>query len=143
MNNKLAYNLEEVTKILKKSTQLSRNCPASDTAFSVGAIIETVDGERFTGYSRETDTINHAEEEAIEKALNKKKHLVGATLYCSLEPCSERASKELCCAQLVIQHKFARVFISEREDSTFVEDCQWVEMLQKAGIEVIEIDLET
>ncbi len=142
MNNKLPYNLEEVTKILEQANRLSEKSPDSKTAFSVWSIIVTKDGERFTGYSRETGITEHAEEVAIQKALIAGSNLIGAILYCSLEPCSERASKEVCCAQLVIQHKFARVFISEREDSTFVADCIWVEMLKEAGIEVIEIDIK-
>ena len=52
---------------LEKAIDLSRSCPPSETAFSVGAII--VDARQIisTGYSRETDPHDHAEEVAISK----------------------------------------------------------------------------
>ena len=141
MDNMLLPDLDNAKKIVKQAMSLSAKSPDSDTAFSVGAIIETTDGTRFTWYSRETGETEHAEEVAMQKAIRAGKSLVGAILYCSLEPCSERASKSICCAQIIIMHQFAKVFISEREDSTFVDDCQWVEMLEKAGIKVVEVEI--
>ena len=135
-------NLEETKRLLKEASELSKKCPISYTALSVGAIIKTQDGSEFTGYSREFWGSEHAEEVAIDKAIKAGRSLIWAILYCSLEPCSERKSRDVTCAQHIINHKFSRVFISEREGTEFVPDCQWVEILTRAGIEVTEIPLE-
>src|SRR5262249_41276 len=54
---------------LNQAIDLSRKCPVSEFAFSVGAILVSVTGEVLaTGYSRETDPKDHAEEVALRRA---------------------------------------------------------------------------
>ncbi len=129
--------------LLEKTLELANKCPASETAFSVGAIVISTDGQEFSWYSRETGAIEHAEEVAIQKALDAWKTLVDATLYSSLEPCSHRTSKEVSCSQLIIQHKFKKCVFATLEDDTFVADCRGKEDMQEAGIEVVHIDLKS
>jgi riboflavin-specific deaminase-like protein len=51
---------------LQAAIELSRGCPPSDGAYSVGAVIVAADGEVIArGYSRETDPTVHAEEAAL------------------------------------------------------------------------------
>src|ERR1022692_3955553 len=54
---------------LAGAIELSRRCPLSPSAFSVGAILVAADGSVIaTGFSRERDPHDHAEEAALAKA---------------------------------------------------------------------------
>jgi len=56
---------------LREAIELSRRCPPSPSAFSVGAILVAADGAILaTGYSREHDPHDHAEEAALAKLAN-------------------------------------------------------------------------
>ena len=70
---------------MEQAITLAAQCPPSKGAYSVGAVIVTEDGQVFTGYSRETAPTNHAEEEAILKAIQAGSRLTGATVYSSME----------------------------------------------------------
>jgi diaminohydroxyphosphoribosylaminopyrimidine deaminase/5-amino-6-(5-phosphoribosylamino)uracil reductase len=119
---------------------LAWECPPSPEAFSVGAVIVGQDGTRLSdGYSRETDPRVHAEESALAKLADGDPGLDGATIYSTLEPCSQRKSRPRACARLIIASGIARVVIAWREPSLFVADCQGVELLEQAGIPVTEL----
>ncbi|MGW1345284.1 deaminase [Kribbella sp. NPDC002412] len=123
---------------LQQAIDLSRSCPTSPTAFCVGAIIVSAEGEVLaTGYSRETDPHDHAEEIALTKIASDDPRLRAATIYTSLEPCSKRASRPATCTQLIIAAGIPRVVLAWREPSIFV-DCEGAELLEAAGAEVIE-----
>jgi len=124
---------------LEKAVELSRSCPPSDTAFSVGAVIVDADGaEIASGYSRETDPLDHAEEVALAKVRHGDPRLRGATLYTSLEPCSARASRPRTCTELILSAGIPRVVFAWREPSIFV-DGTGAETLRAAGRTVIEV----
>jgi pyrimidine deaminase RibD-like protein len=54
---------------LNVAIELSKKCPVSDSAFSVGAVVVSVNGDAIaTGYSRETAPPDHAEEVALGRA---------------------------------------------------------------------------
>jgi len=98
---------------------LSRRCPPSGSAFSVGAVVVGEDGALIaTGYSRELDRHDHAEEVAIRRAAGR--DLGTATLYSSLEPCLRRASRPVPCAELIVAAGIRRVVIAWREPPVFV-----------------------
>jgi riboflavin-specific deaminase-like protein len=119
--------------------ELSRRCPPSDTAYSVGAVVVAEDGtEMARGYSRETDPAVHAEESALAKLDPADPRLRTATLYTTLEPCSTRASRPTPCARLVLAAGIPRVVLAWREPPLFVADCQGVELLEQAGVSVAE-----
>ncbi|WP_405790616.1 deaminase [Streptomyces sp. NBC_00029] len=125
---------------MERAIELSRKCPPAEGAFSVGAIIVGADGEELAhGYSRETDAHVHAEESALAKLPTDDPRLAGATLYSTLEPCSERKSRPLTCTQLILRSPLRRVVIAWREPSLLVADCVGVETLQADGIEVVEL----
>ncbi|WP_324614742.1 deaminase [Streptomyces albireticuli] len=120
--------------------ELSRRCPPAGGAYSVGAVIVGADGNEISyGYSRETDLHVHAEESALSKLSGSDARLVNATLYSTLEPCSERKSRPLTCTQLVLRSGIRRVVIAWREPDLFVGDCVGVEALRTAGVEVVEL----
>jgi len=125
---------------LTRAVELSRLCPPSETAFSVGAVIVDADGEVLSeGYSREVDAHNHAEEAALGKLPAGDPRLAGATIYSSLEPCGQRASRPLTCAQLIIAAGIPRVVVAWREPDLFVTACQGTALLTAAGVEIVEL----
>jgi riboflavin-specific deaminase-like protein len=118
---------------MSQAIQLSRHCPPSETAYSVGAIIVGNDGQELSrGYSRELEATEHAEEAALRK-LPPETSLVGATVYSTLEPCSLRKSRPTPCAQLLLEKRVARVVYALDEPLFFV-DCNGGEQLRAAGI---------
>ena len=123
---------------LARAVELSRNCPPSTTAFSVGAVIVDETGEEIaTGYSRETDDTVHAEEAALAKLAPDDPRLATATIYSSLEPCSVRKSRPRPCARLILDAGIRRVVFTYREPSTFVVG-EGAEELTAAGVTVVE-----
>jgi diaminohydroxyphosphoribosylaminopyrimidine deaminase / 5-amino-6-(5-phosphoribosylamino)uracil reductase len=126
---------------MRRAIGLSRRCPSVAGAYSVGAVVVGGDGaEMAWGFSRETDDKVHAEESALAKlADGGAVGLAGATLYTTLEPCSVRASRPVPCAQLTLAAGVGRVVLAWREPALFVADCQGVELLAGAGVEVVEL----
>ncbi|MGC5020294.1 deaminase [Micromonospora sp. DT47] len=124
---------------LQDAIDLSRRCPPKATAYAVGAIVVDRDGmELARGYSRETDAHVHAEESALIKLQGTGIDLSGATIYSSLEPCSVRSHQSPTCTQLIRASGIRRVVLAMREPPFFV-DCQGVELLEAAGVEVVEM----
>jgi len=140
---------------LHEAIKLSRYCPPSATAFSVGAVLIAADGSVLsTGFSRESDPGDHAEELALARigfpgqgvpsfagpgygapGSGRVANLEGATLYSSLEPCAARASRPTPCADLIIASGIGRVVIAWREPPIFVPGGGAVR-LRQAGLAV-------
>ena len=72
----------------------------------------------------------HAEANAILKVANSTQSCKGATLYLTLSPCRE-------CSKLVYQAGINRLVY----DKTY-KDTTGLEFLQKAGVEVVQLDAE-
>ena len=126
-------------RYLRRAIELANSCPPSRTAFSVGAVIVDTDGAVIaTGYSRETDPHDHAEEAALAKLTPPDIRLAAATLYSSLEPCSSRASRPVSCIELILATPIPRIVFAWREPDLFV-DCEGAELLRAAGRNVVEI----
>src|ERR1022692_1104932 len=146
---------------MELAIELSRLCPPSASAYSVGAVI--VDGggrELARGYSREDDPHVHAEECALGKlgalggpgALgeggapdrdlrrpDRDPRLQAATLYSTLEPCSQRRSRPRTCTELIPAAGIGRVVMAWREPSLFVAYCRGSDLLAQAGVAVDEL----
>lgn len=126
-------------ELLTAAVELSRRCPPSRTAFSVGALVVSVDGTVLaSGYSRQHDPNDHAEETALAALGDGWRAAGGTTLYSSLEPCSARASRHRTCTELVLAAGIGRVVFAWREPAIFV-DCDGAEQLRAAGVEVVEV----
>jgi pyrimidine deaminase RibD-like protein len=129
-------------RLLRDAIALSRIALPSISAYSVGAIIAAQDGVMIAdGYSRERGPQSHAEQIAIEKALEAGVDLRDSTLYTSLEPCSVRGSGLRPCAERIIDAGIPRVVFAMREPPIFVEG-HGAEVLAAAGVEVIELPSE-
>lgn len=126
---------------MRLAVSLAWQCPPSDSAFSVGAVIVDADGvELSRSFSREGgDPVVHAEEAALGKLAPGDPRLAGATIYSTLEPCSYRKSRSRSCTELIIAAGLRRVVIAWREPALFVADAQGYELLTRAGIAVTEL----
>lgn len=121
------------------AVELARLCPPKQSAYSVGAVIVSADGiEIARGYSRDTDDHVHAEESALARAAGDAR-LRTATIYSTLEPCSQRSSRPLTCTRLILEAGIPRVVMAWREPSLFVADGQGYEQLTLAGVTVVEL----
>ena len=130
-------------RFLRWAVELSRLCPPSDSAFSVGAVVVGEDGEVLaTGFSREQEDHDHAEEVALRKLARGKlgpdPRLRHATLYSSLVPCGARASRPVTCVQHILAAQIPRVVFAWREPRRFTAG-EGAEQLRAAGVEVIEL----
>ncbi|NGO67460.1 deaminase [Streptomyces boncukensis] len=125
---------------MRRAIELSRCCPQTDTAFSVGAVIVDAAGNEIAnGYSRETDPHVHAEESALAKLPADDPRLSSATIYSTLEPCAKRRSRPLTCTNLILRAGIPRVVIAWREPDLFVSDVDGVETLRATGVTVDEL----
>ena len=125
---------------MRLAIELARWCPPSQFAFAVGAVIVDADGQEISrGWSRETDDRVHAEESALAKVAADDPRLAGATLYSSLEPCGERASRPRTCAELILAAGVPRVVLAWREPDLFVTAARGISVLTAAGVEVVEL----
>ncbi|MGW3462138.1 dihydrofolate reductase family protein [Streptomyces olivaceoviridis] len=124
---------------LRTACELAAQCPPSETAFSVGAVVVAADGtELARGYSREgADPVVHAEEAALAKIAPADARLAGATVYSSLEPCARRASRPAPCAELILRAGVRRVVTAWREPDTFVAGADGSGVLVAGGARVV------
>jgi len=124
---------------LAQAIELSRRCPPSPSAFSVGAIVVAADGTVMaTGYSRQAGPRAHAEEAALAKIDPADPRLACATLYSSLEPCRVRASSPTPCAESIIAAGVRRVVIAWLEPPVFAPG-GGAALLRGAGTTVVEV----
>ncbi|MGC5543677.1 deaminase [Streptomyces griseus] len=125
---------------MQRAINLAALCPPAAGAYSVGAVIVGEDGtELASGYSREADPHEHAEEAALAKLPANDQRLSRASMYSTLEPCSQRKSPRTPCAQRILASGIPRVVIAWREPSLFVADCIGYEQLVEAGVTVVEL----
>lgn len=124
---------------LALACDLAADCPPSQTAFSVGAVVVADDGtELARGHSREAgDPVVHAEEAALAKLDPADPRLATATVYTSLEPCTHRASRPRPCARLILDAGVRRVVTAWREPDTFVEGADGSGLLAARGVSVV------
>jgi 5-amino-6-(5-phosphoribosylamino)uracil reductase len=126
-------------RFLRAAIELSRQCPPSDTAFAVGAIVVSAAGDIMaTGFSREQESQDHAEEVALRKLDPADPRLATATIYTSLVPCGDRASRPVTCVQHILAAGIGRVVFAWREPPIFTEG-RGAEQLRAAGVTVVEL----
>jgi pyrimidine deaminase RibD-like protein len=124
---------------LGQAIGLSRHCAPSAAAYCVGAVLVASDGSPLaTGFSREHDPHDHAEEAALAKLDPADPRLPTATLYSSLEPCRFRASRPVSCAELIIAAGLRRVVIAWLEPPVLAPG-RGAELLRETGVTVLEI----
>jgi len=126
-------------RFLRWAVELSRLCPPSESAFSVGAVVVDEDGEVLaTGFSREQEEHDHAEEVALRKLGFRDPRLRRATIYSSLVPCGARASRPVTCVQHIVEAGIGRVVFAWPEPRLFTGG-QGAGQLRAAGLAVTEV----
>ncbi len=126
-------------RFLRWAIELSRLCPRSDSAFSVGAVIVGEDGEVLaTGFSREQEDHDHAEEVALRKLGWSDPRLRHATLYSSLVPCGARASRPATCVRHIVAAGIPKVVFAWDEPPVFTGG-EGADQLRAASVAVTEI----
>ena len=126
-------------RFLRWAVELSRLSPPSPSAFSVGAVVVAGDGQVLaTGFSREQEEHDHAEEVALRKLGPDDPRLRQATIYSSLVPCGARASRPVTCVQHILAAGIPRVVFAWREPPIFTAG-DGAEQLRKAGVTVTEL----
>ncbi len=126
-------------RFLAWAVELARLCPPSESAFSVGAVIVAEDGQVLaTGFSREQEEHDHAEEVALRKLGFDDPRLRRATIYSSLVPCGARASRPVTCVQHIVAAGIPRVVFAWREPRLFT-DGAGAGQLRAAGVQVTEL----
>ena len=126
-------------RFLAWAVELARLCPPSESAFSVGAVIVAEDGQVLaTGFSREQEDHDHAEEVALRKLGFHDPRLRRATIYSSLVPCGARASRPVTCVQHIVAAGIPRVVFAWQEPRLFTDGAGG-EQLLAAGVQVTEL----
>jgi pyrimidine deaminase RibD-like protein len=123
---------------LRHAVALSRRARPGPR-FRVGAVL--VDGEGNLlgeGFTGQLDPADHAEEVALATVPPGDPRLAGATVYSSLEPCGQRASRAVSCAELIIRTGVRRVAFAMREPAVLAAG-KGAALLADAGVEVVEI----
>eukprot|EP00158_Paraphelidium_tribonemae_P005469 Partr_v1_DN27361_c0_g1_i1_m46783 putative Alpha subunit len=109
------------------------------SAFCVGAVLVSGDGHLLsTGYSREIAGNTHAEECCLAKIDNLSgKNL---TLYTTMIPCIKRLSGNKSCVSRIIEHgRIRKIVYAQGEPANFVVNQSAGYLLQKAGLEVVQL----
>ena len=91
-----------------------------------------------TGFSREQQSQDHAEEVALRKLDPADPRLATATMYSSLVPCADRASRPVTCVQHILAAGIGRVVFAWREPPIFAQG-RGAEQLRAAGVTVVEL----
>ena len=126
-------------RFLSWAVELSRLCPPAESAFSVGAVVVGEDGQVLsTGFSREQEEHDHAEEVALRKLGFGDPRLRRATIYSSLIPCGARASRPVTCVQHILAAGIPRVVFAWCEPPVFTAG-DGADRLRAAGVEVTEL----
>jgi pyrimidine deaminase RibD-like protein len=142
-------------RFMRFALEEAKRCEPTPTAFCVGCVLVPENATEedqilSTGFSRELPGNTHAEANALIKArsipASNLKEKFGQDnidalfqtidVYCTMEPCSIRASGLPPCTDALISAKVKRCFIGTSEPGDFVV-CEGAHTLKSAGIEVI------
>jgi len=126
---------ERDERFMRMAVEQSRLSEPCATAYRVGAVIATLRGEIFAGYTHECSPTSHAEQEAVRKAEEAGADLRGATIYSSLEPCTSRKSEPESCSGIIVRHGFGRAVFAMFEPECLAH-CTGAEFLRENGIRV-------
>lgn len=139
--------------------ELASKSPPRPSNFRVGAVLVAAATNTIlsTGYTLELPGNTHAEQCALAKFAEEHmlpeeevgellKGDLDAVIYTSMEPCFERLSGNLPCADRIVRtsvkqsgHGIKRVYTGVSEPETFVKKNEGKAKLQDAGIEVTHV----
>ena len=121
---------------MQAACDLAFCCEPVASAYNVGAVLVDSAGRvAVTGFSRELEGNTHAEEVCLLKP-GGSEAARGGTLYSTMEPCGQRLSGKLGCAQRIVEAGVARVVLAVAEPPNFVPKCEGADLLRAAGVRV-------
>ena len=136
------WSIDPHRKYMELAIEQARKCGETQTQFNVGAVLVHNDKVLTTGHLRELPGNTHAEQCALEKYYESTGQRVlpeGTELYTTVEPCSERLSGNLPCADRILGTGIKTCFVGILEPDTFVKNTTSRQQLKKSGIEYIHI----
>ncbi|ODQ63768.1 pseudouridine synthase [Nadsonia fulvescens var. elongata DSM 6958] len=136
--------LESNKVFMELALDEANKCPPTTTAFGVGALLVHNSRILSTGFSRELVGNTHAEQCALEKYYKetgiRDEVPPGSVIFTTMEPCSERLSGNLPCANRIIATKGLKtVFVGVVEPETFIAKNVGRQKLAEAGIQYFHI----
>lgn len=124
---------------MRLAIEESHRAPRADTAYSVGAVLVSSEGNLLsTGHSREQQGNTHAEQVCLLKQSDITVTR-NATIYSTMEPCSVRNSGNYPCARRIIDAQISTVVYGIKEPPHLVANCTGIQMLHDAGIQTIHL----
>ncbi|KAI8828059.1 putative deaminase [Chytriomyces cf. hyalinus JEL632] len=131
------------THFMQLAIEQAHLSPPVGTAYCVGAVAVDHEGRVIaTGYSREHPGNTHAEEVVLRKlgvfvgTGDGRLGGMGITVYTTMEPCGQRLSARLPCAERLSKANLSRVVVGAREPSLFIKDCIGTDHLRAHGVTV-------
>jgi pyrimidine deaminase RibD-like protein/NTP pyrophosphatase (non-canonical NTP hydrolase) len=100
------------TKLMRMAIDAARKCQAEDDRIhpKVGVVVARDGKPPLVSYRGEVAPGDHAEYTALERHLADES-VAGATIYCTLEPCTTRNHPKVPCADRISERKVSRVVI--------------------------------
>jgi pyrimidine deaminase RibD-like protein len=121
---------------MNSAIEEARRCTSEEGKLSpkVGALV-VKDGKTVVAYRGETTGGAHAEFVALEKARIAGATVAGATVYTTLEPCTDRAPGKTPCYRRLLEQRVSRVVVGMLDPNGVIAG-KGVELLRDAGVEV-------
>ncbi|KAJ1926575.1 hypothetical protein EC988_010292, partial [Linderina pennispora] len=127
--------LERHRELMGLAIAQANYAPIQTTWFRVGTVI--LHGNQIIATGHTLADGQHAAMVAIGGA-RRTELLRGATMYTTMEPCSMHGRQHRSCTERIVEAGVACVVIGVKEPTTF-ENCNGVEELRVAGIDVVHL----